>query len=135
MLGIQNEREWAAFCTVVLRQPALGEDERFASNSRRVAHRDALRSIIDEVLGELPGAEVLARLDAAKIANASVNDMAGLWRHPQLAARNRWTEVQTPTGVIPALLPPGRPDARMDAVPALGEHSEAVLRELGLSGD
>ena len=86
MLGIQNEREWSAFCAVVLRQPGLRDDERFSSNSRRVAHREALRAIIVEVLGALTREQVLERLDEAKIANASVNDMAGLWNHPQLAA-------------------------------------------------
>ncbi len=121
MLGIQNEREWAAFCTIVLEQPDLAADPRFSSTSRRSENRAALAAIITAAFGDLARAEVLDRLDAAKIANASVNDMAGLWAHPQLAARGRWVDVSSPIGPIPALLPPGRPDARMDAIPALGD--------------
>lgn len=133
MLGIQNEREWAAFCTIVLEQPDLAADPRFSSTSRRSENRAALAAIITAAFGDLARAKVLDRLDAAKIANASVNDMAGLWAHPQLAARGRWVDVSSPIGPIPALLPPGRPDARMDAIPALGEHTDAILAELGLA--
>lgn len=133
MLGIQNEREWAAFCTIVLEQPDLAADPRFSSTSRRSENRGALAAIITAAFGDLARAEVLDRLDAAKIANANVNDMAGLWAHPQLAARGRWVDVSSPIGPIPALLPPGRPDARMDAIPALGEHTDAILAELGLA--
>lgn len=133
MLGIQNEREWAAFCTIVLEQPDVAADPRFSSTSRRSENRAALAAIITAAFGDLARAEVLDRLDVAKIANASVNDMAGLWAHPQLAARGRWVDVSSPIGPIPALLPPGRPDARMDAIPALGEHTDAILAELGLA--
>lgn len=134
MLGVQNEREWGAFCRLVLRQPDLATDERFASNSRRVAHQDALRAIILETFASLGADQVVQRLDDAQIANACVNDMHGVWQHPQLKARGRWTEVPTPGGPIPALLPPGRNEAyapRMDAVPGLGEHTDAILKELG----
>lgn len=136
MLGLQNEREWAAFCQQVLRRPELAADERFASNSRRVANRQALRALIDEVFGALSAEQVIERLDAAQIANAHMNDMHAVWQHPQLRSRARWTEVPTPNGPIPALLPPGSTQAfapRMDAVPALGQHTEAILRELGWS--
>jgi len=136
MLGLQNEREWAAFCKLVLRQPALASDERFASNSRRTAERQALRSIIVEAFAALSTEQVIARLDEAQIANARMNDMQDVWKHPQLQARGRWTEVETPTGPIPALLPPGDTDAfspRMDAVPALGQHTDSTLAELGWS--
>lgn len=85
------------------------------------------------MLVTLPRSEVLARLDAARIANASVNDMRGLWNHPQLAARGRWVDVGTPAGPIPALLPPGRSTAQMGPVPALGEHTDAILREIGMA--
>ena len=134
MLGLQNEREWVAFCDVVLARPELAADERFASNSRRTEHREDLRKIIADAFRALPIDEVTARLDEAQIANARMNDMHDVWRHPQLAARNRWTEVETPGGAIPALLPPGNVTTvtpRMDPVPALGAHTDAVLEELG----
>ena len=138
MLGLQNEREWSAFCRTVLLQPALADDPRFASNTQRSAHREALRTIIVDAFAALGAAEVLRRLDEAQIANAQVNTMHELWQHPQLQARRRWTEVATPNGPIPALLPPGRSsafDARMDAVPALGEHTGPILAELGWSAE
>ena len=134
MLGLQNEREWAAFCKTVLQRPELATDERFASNSKRVANRQALRALIDEVFGALTAEQLVARLEDAQIANARMNDMHDVWLHPQLKARARWTEVGTPAGPIPALLPPGKTDAfepRMDAVPALGQHTDAILSELG----
>ncbi|MEI7290756.1 CaiB/BaiF CoA-transferase family protein [Paraburkholderia tropica] len=134
MLGLQNEREWKAFCDVVLRQPELAADERFASNSRRVEHRAALGALIVAAFASLSARDVVERLEAAKIANAHINDMQAVWEHAQLAARERWTQVQTPAGAVPALLPPGvtLADApRMDAVPALGEHTDTILNELG----
>ncbi|HEX6363641.1 MAG TPA: CaiB/BaiF CoA-transferase family protein [Albitalea sp.] len=134
MLGVQNEREWVAFCRDVLGRPGLAQDERFTSNSKRVAHRDALHAAIAEAFAGLTAHDVIARLDAAQIANASVNDMHDVWAHPQLAARDRWREVATPAGAVRALLPPGRDDAPMGAVPALGEHTDAILAELGYGG-
>ena len=134
MLGLQNEREWDSFCSKVLAQPALAVDERFSSNAARNQHRTALRDIILEVFSHLSAEDVIARLDATGIANAHMNDVHDLWHHAQLAARERWTEVGTPAGPLPALLPPGVPDtwtARMDPVPALGEHTEAILSGLG----
>ena len=138
MLGLQNEREWAAFCTSVLEQPALAADERFASNSRRVARRDELRALIVAAFAALTSEQVVQRLEAAQIANAAVNEMRDVWAHPQLQARGRWTEVATPAGPIAALLPPGRTDAytpRMEGVPGLGQHADAILHELGWSQD
>ena len=138
MLGLQNEREWGAFCTMVLQRPELATDERFASNSRRVANRQALRALIDEVFLTLDAEALIARLEEAQIANARMNDMHGVWQHPQLKARRRWTEVDTPAGPAPALLPPGTGEAfapRMDAVPALGEHTENILCALGWSSE
>ncbi|QHI96858.1 CoA transferase [Xylophilus rhododendri] len=135
MLGLQNEREWKLFCEHVLLDTALAGDERFDANARRNANREALRDIIVRAFCELSTAQVLARLDEAGIANATMNDMAGLWAHPQLAARQRWRQVGSPAGDIPALLPPGRSDrweARMDPVPHVGQHSRALLREAGL---
>ena len=136
MLGLQNEREWDRFCKVVLQQPELLADERFSSNSRRVANRDALREAITQIFSTLTADHVVQRLEEAQIANAQVNNMHDVWKHPQLKARDRWTRIETPIGPIPALLPPGKTDAytpRMDPVPSLGEHSESILRELGWS--
>ncbi|ARU88571.1 CaiB/BaiF CoA-transferase family protein [Pseudomonas sp. M30-35] len=136
MLGLQNEREWRAFCDKVLMQPELADDQRFSANSKRSDNRAELRAIIVERFAALSAEQVIARLDEAQIANAHVNDMAGVWQHPQLKARERWTEVQSPSGMLPALLPPGRNSAfspRMDGVPALGQHTDKLLTELGLS--
>ena len=136
MLGLQNEREWAVFCEQVLQRPALAGDARFAGNAQRVASRAALREIISEAFAGLTTAQVIERLEAAQIANARVNDMADVWAHPQLRARDRWREVDTPAGRVPALLPPatsGGDPPRMDAVPALGQHTDAILAELGYS--
>ena len=134
MLGLQNEREWKLFCDQVLVQPELATDPRFASNSKRTAAREALRGVIVEAFAPLTAAQVIERLEAAGIANAQMNTLSDVWVHPQLAARERWQEVGTPAGMIPALLPPGLPtsfEPRMDPVPALGEHTDAILRELG----
>jgi crotonobetainyl-CoA:carnitine CoA-transferase CaiB-like acyl-CoA transferase len=134
MLGLQNEREWKVFCELVLRDVALAADPRFDSNARRNEHRNELTAIIVQAFSALTTQQVVARLDDAQIANARMNDMAGLWAHPQLAARERWRRIGSPVGEIPAMLPPGRFnsfDYRMDPVPAVGQHTEAILRELG----
>ncbi|WP_448206357.1 CaiB/BaiF CoA transferase family protein [Azospirillum sp. sgz302134] len=143
LLGLQNEREWAAFCDTVLKRPELAREERFSSNSRRNAARDELRAIIVAAFADLTAEEVVARLEAANIANAQANSMQDVWKHPQLAARNRWRTVETQNGPVPALLPPGvasgngaHEDARMDPVPALGQHTDRILADLGYaSGD
>ena len=138
MLGLQNEREWKAFCEQVLQQPALATEERYASNPKRVANRADLYETIVQAFGTLTAAEVVTRLEAAQIANAQVNTMAEVWAHPQLKARERWTEVETSVGTVPALLPPGswsKGAPRMDAVPALGQHTEAILTHLGYSAE
>lgn len=134
MLGLQNEREWLVFCKTVLRQPELATDPLFDSNARRNQHRDALKTIILQTFSAMSSAQVVERLDEAQIANARMNSMADLWAHPQLKARGRWQQVASPVGDIPALLPPGRNssfDYRMDAIPAVGQHSHAILREMG----
>jgi len=134
MLGLQNEREWQVFCARVLDRPELAGDPRFASNSARTAARDVLRGLIVAAFASLSTAQVVERLDAAQIANARVNTMAEVWAHPQLRTRSRWTEVDSPSGPIPALLPPGSHDigeVRMDAVPAVGQHTDALLAEVG----
>lgn len=139
MLGIQNEREWAKFCEMVLEKPEMTTDERFCNNSLRVKNRDALRETICKVFAAYSAEGVLRRLDEAGIANAIVNDMQGVWNHPQLRARQRWTQIQTPAGAVPALFPPGTgPDgfeAQMGAVPEIGQHNEAILAELGIDTD
>ncbi|MCU1753510.1 CaiB/BaiF CoA transferase family protein [Pseudomonas helleri] len=134
MLGLQNEREWQQFCDKVLLRPDLARDSRFNANARRSENRAELRAIIVETFAHMTAEQVIARLDTALIANAHVNDMAGVWAHPQLQARNRWREVDSPSGKLAALLPPGRNTAfepRMDPVPGLGEHTDSVLAELG----
>ncbi|MBK6652316.1 MAG: CoA transferase [Betaproteobacteria bacterium] len=136
MLGLQNEREWKVFCEVVLQDASVATDPHFDTNARRNENREALKGLILAQFGQMSTAEVVARLDQAQIANARMNDMAGVWAHPQLAARDRWQTVGTPAGDIPALLPPGRSSAfdyRMDPVPGVGEHTQAILRELGLT--
>jgi len=136
MLGLQNEREWAAFCDKVLLTPELAVDERFSANFKRSANREVLRQIIVDSFARLSTEQVIARLEEAQIANARVNDMQGVWDHPQLKARDGWREVESPSGKLPALLPPARNAAfepRMEAVPGLGEHTGAILGELGFS--
>ena len=134
MLGLQNEREWRVFCAQVLRQAELAEDPRFISNSLRTANRDALRALIVAAFADLSIEQVTQRLEDAQIANARVNDMAGVWAHPQLQARQRWSQVDSPAGTLPALLPPASSSAfapRMGPVPAVGQNTDAVLASLG----
>jgi crotonobetainyl-CoA:carnitine CoA-transferase CaiB-like acyl-CoA transferase len=134
MLGLQNEREWIGFCEHVLQQPSLAQDPRYASNPQRSQARDKLRALIVSAFAPLTIEQIEARLDAGQIAHARVNDMAAVWSHPQLHARERWVDIDTPAGAVPALLPPGLAtldDCRMDGVPALGAHTEAILAELG----
>jgi itaconate CoA-transferase len=122
----------------VLQQPKLATDARFASNSQRVAARRELRAIIEEAFAPLTSEQVIERLDGAQIANAHMNDMHDVWQHAQLKARERWVDIDTPAGSVPALLPPGLPNAyapRMDGVPALGEQTEAILTGLGYSSN
>ncbi|QWE05940.1 CaiB/BaiF CoA-transferase family protein [Polynucleobacter sp. JS-JIR-5-A7] len=136
MLGLQNEREWAKFCETVLENPALAKDERFDKNFKRNEKRAELLEIINTCFSKLSSEQLIARLEQAQIANAHLNDMEGLWKHKQLKARHRWTEVNTPNGQIPALLPPGLNDSyeyRMDPVPSVGQHTDAILKELGIA--
>ena len=138
MLGLQNEREWRVFCAQVLRQAELAEDPRFISNSLRTANRDALRALIVAAFADLSIEQVTQRLEDAQIANARVNDMAGVWAHPQLQARQRWSEVDSPAGMLPALLPPATSNAftaHMGPVPAVGQNTDAVLASLGYAPD
>lgn len=138
MLGLQNEREWRVFCEKVLNQPALADEADFSSNSLRVANRDRLRGLIVGAFSKMTIDQVVQYLEDAGIANARVNEMKDVWAHPQLKARNRWTEVGSPVGALPALIPPATNsefDARMDPIPAIGEHTHAILKELGVSAE
>lgn len=135
MLGMQNEREWGIFCSEILEKPELEGDERFENTKKRSKNRAELKGIIEDVFSQYQADDVLARLQRAGIANAKVNDMAGLWAHPQLQARKRWSEVDTVGGRIPAMRPAGASDdadVRMDPIPSVGEHQEAILKEFGV---
>jgi itaconate CoA-transferase len=137
-LGIQNEREWERFCEVVLGQPALAGDERFASNSERVENRDVLHGEIEGILKELSSEEAIERLDGAKIANARMRTVRNFLDHPQLEARDRWREVGSPVGPLRALLPPATIDGAepvMAPIPSVGEHTGKILAELGYDDD
>ncbi|MET4060333.1 itaconate CoA-transferase [Arthrobacter sp. UYP6] len=134
-LGIQNEREWNVFCSEVLGQAGLAQDPRFAANDLRVANRPVLHEAINSVLSGLPSAEILARLDAAGIANAQLRTMHEFSTHPQLAERNRWRDVDSTVGPLRSLIPPvtsREADIRMAPVPEIGEHTDKILSELGL---
>jgi itaconate CoA-transferase len=136
ILAVQNEREWESFCRGVLQRPEVLADPAFAGNQQRVAAREQLRGVIEQVFSGLTGPQLVERLDAAGIANARMNDMQGVWNHPQLQARDRWAEIGSPVGPLRALLPPGMnrsDDPYMGPVPALGEHTDAVLNELGFT--
>ncbi len=139
MLGLQNEREWAVFCEKVLLQPKLAQDPRYGSNSRRAAKRSEINALIAEVFATLTTEQLIERLDASGIANARMNTPDEVWEHPQLKARDRWREMDSPVGLLATLLPPVTMpgfEARIDAVPELGEHTERILSEFGYtSGD
>jgi itaconate CoA-transferase len=133
-LGVQNEREFAAFCDRVLQKPSLKTDERFSSGPARFRNREAFHREVEAVFRGLKASEIVERLEAADIANARLNDMLGFWRHPQLEARGRWASVGSPGGALDMLKPPFNLsdfEPRMDAIPALGEHNRAILAELG----
>lgn len=137
MMAIQNEREWRGFCARFLERPELAAHPHYATNADRNAHREELGALIAARFAELTGDQALELLGAVPVANARVSTLAEVWDHPQLAARGRLHEVPTPAGPVPAFAPPGPTGAapRMEAVPALGEHTRAVLGELGLSGE
>src|SRR2546430_5250946 len=129
-LGVQNDGEGRGFCEQVLGQPQLAAEDRFVTNAHRVEHWADLASVIEAVFAELTADEVVVRLDVAQIASARLNDVGELIEHPQLAARARWGEVGSPVGPIRALRPPVHMEGvedRMDPIPALAEHTDALL--------
>ncbi|EAI9813420.1 CoA transferase [Campylobacter coli] len=136
MFGLQNPREWESFCKIVLQDESLIEHEDFKNNTLRTKNASKVKEIIEDAFKNLSTKEVVDRLDEAKIANGNVNELNQVWEHPQLKARNRWREVDSEVGKIPALLPPATNnnyEARMDKIPALGEHTESILKEFGFS--
>ncbi len=137
-LGLQNEREWKRFCEMVLQRPQLAADPRFDSNARRVQNRPQLDQAMRDVFHKLTAAEIIARLEAAQIANARMNTMQEFMEHPQLKARGRWGQVNTAAGPLPALLPPvtmENVETVMNEVPSLGQQTDAILQELGFDSE
>lgn len=132
-LGVQNNREWAVLCKEVLSLPELIDDPRFRANPDRVRHDEELTPLLESVFADRSAEEVLGLLDAAGIANARLRGPGELSEHPQLRARSRWRQVDTPAGAVEALLPPVESghEPVMGAVPALGEHNEAIRAEFG----
>jgi itaconate CoA-transferase len=139
LLSVQNDREWRRPAEQVLDRPEAGTDPAYATNAARVAHRDRTDALVGEALGALGTDEAMARLERAGIACARLRDLYEVAAHPQPAARERWREVGTPVGPLRALLPPitlpGGAEARMGNVPALGEHTETLLRAVGMTDD
>ncbi len=134
--GIQNEREWKSFCSIVLQNDGVATDDRFRSNSHRLQNREALQGVIEERFQSLTAQTVVARLDEAAIANGRMNDVDGLINHAQVLERGRYRSVETETGFHDLFLPPviiPGVDPVMGKVPAVGEHNEKILAELGLS--
>jgi itaconate CoA-transferase len=135
-LGIQNAREWTRFCAEVLQRADLADDERFRTNPARVRNRQALHAEVEAAFAPLSTGEVIARLDAARIAYARMNSVADYLAHPQLAGRDCWRTIGSPVGPPRAVVPPARMsglDAAMGDVPALGQHTDAILAELGVA--
>jgi formyl-CoA transferase len=134
LVAVQNDREWRAFCRTVLAAAEVADDPRFVRNSDRVTHRAELNEIVSARFAQLSQHEVRRLLTEADIAHARINQIQGLLDHEVLAGRDRWRDVQTPGGPVRALLPPwsmSGAEPRMDAVPAVGEHTDAILAALG----
>jgi itaconate CoA-transferase len=137
-LGIQNAREWTRFCTDALRRPALAGDARFATNTQRVRNRAALHAAIESAFADLTMGDVVERLESAGTAWARMNSVGEFLEHPQLAARNCWRDIGSPVGPLRAMIPPVRMEGvepSMGDVPSLGQHTDAILEELGVARD
>jgi itaconate CoA-transferase len=135
MLAIQTDREWRRFCAEVLEHPQIADDERFVSNAKRVANRAPLEATIESQFSQQRCSDVIAKLEKADIPTAAINDVPAVVEHPQLKARKRWASVESPNGNFQALIPPHNlrhVPVRMGRVPALGEHTQEILTELGL---
>jgi crotonobetainyl-CoA:carnitine CoA-transferase CaiB-like acyl-CoA transferase len=131
---VQNPAEWRRFCAGVLERPELADDPRFSTNSRRFENLKALDAEIEAVFGRLGSEQVIGRLDETRIANARLRSVRDFLEHPQLEARDRWREVGSPAGPLRALLPPvipGGAESVMSSIPEVGEHTDAILAELG----
>lgn len=137
MMGIQNDREWRRFCAMFLGDADLAERPEFSTNAARSEHRAELSALVADRFAALTAEEAAEALEDAAIAYAKVNSMHDVWAHPQLAARDRWHQVGTPVGPVPALAPPGHggPAPRMDPVPSVGQHTRGIVAELGYSAD
>jgi itaconate CoA-transferase len=134
LFGLQNDREWAAFAEGILMREEMADDPRFKGNAGRADHREVIEPVILETFAALSTEEAMVRLEQAGIGTARISDMAALWAHPQLAGRGRWCEIGSPAGPLPALKPVSGNgwEPRLDPVPALGEHTDAILAEFGL---
>ncbi|GGI27616.1 MULTISPECIES: CaiB/BaiF CoA transferase family protein [Bradyrhizobium] len=135
LFGLQNDREWAAFTTIVLQRPEWASEARFKGNAGRMKERAEIDAVICDTFRKLPSNEAISRLETAGIGTARVNDMSAVWDHPQLRSRKRWAYIETPAGPMPSLRPISGESwqPRMDPVPSLGQHTEAVLKEFGLT--
>ncbi|MCC7370215.1 MAG: CoA transferase [Chloroflexi bacterium] len=135
-LAVQNEGQWRRLCEGVLGRPELLEDARFLSNESRLKNRAVLEPLIEEILGQWDRPTVEARLERSDVPFGNLNEVDGLVEHPQLAARERWLDIETPAGPIRALAHPlnlSEMPQRADPVPALGQHTDEIAAELGYS--
>ncbi|MEU1770163.1 CaiB/BaiF CoA transferase family protein [Streptomyces rimosus] len=139
LLSVQNDREWGRLARQVLGRPELADDPAFATNVARTGNRDKTDRVVGEALAGMAVEEAVRRLEEAGIACARLNGVTELAGHPQFAARDRWREVGSPVGPLRALLPPitlpGSAGPELGNVPALGEHTDALLSALGLTSE
>lgn len=138
VLGTTNDREWRRLASDVLGRPDLAVSPRYATNGDRVAHRAELDAVIGTWAAGRPLAECRKAAEAAGLGHARLNLPTEVLTHPQLTERGRWQEIGSPAGPVLGLLPPAESadwDWRLDPIPALGEHTEPVLRELGFSAE